>query len=38
MVLWSRLHFIVHNKWIIQGTLAMIIVLAIIFLIPATVF
>jgi hypothetical protein len=38
MVLWSRLHLIVHNQWIIQGTLAMIIVLAILFLIPATVF
>lgn len=38
MVLWSRLHLIVHNQWIIQGTLAMIIVCAIIFLIPATVF
>lgn len=38
MVLWSRLHLIIHNQWIIQGTLAMIIVLAIIFLIPATVF
>lgn len=38
MVLWSRLHLIVHDQWIIQGTLAMIIALAIIFLIPATVF
>lgn len=38
MVLWSRLHLVVQAQWVLQGTLAMIIVLAILFLIPGTVF
>lgn len=37
LVLWSRLHLVVHNPNILRGTLAMIIVDAILFHIPASV-
>ncbi|KAE8155358.1 hypothetical protein BDV25DRAFT_146524 [Aspergillus avenaceus] len=37
MVLWSRLHLVVHNEKILRGTLAMIIIDAILFHVPASV-
>ncbi|KAB8077322.1 hypothetical protein BDV29DRAFT_153873 [Aspergillus leporis] len=37
MVLWSRLHLVVQTRRVLRGTLAMIVITAIAFLIPATV-
>lgn len=37
LVLWSRLHLLVHNRMVMRGTLGMIIINAIIFHIPGSV-